>query len=128
MGLLSRPMVQSVDLYLVPVQPGNDFVALVHDGLFVLRADLVLELLVLHSALHVEGQRFEGVLGCDLVSLGLVLSPELLCLLHHLLNVLLAQPAYGRMKYKALYFLCNIYLFILCSCPTFFQLLSYISF
>lgn len=102
--------------YLVPVQPGNDFVAFVYDGLFVLRADLVLELLVLHSALHVEGQRLEGVLGCDLVSLGLVLNPETLCLLHHGLNVLLAQPPYGRMKYKALYLLCNIYFIIIFMC------------
>lgn len=93
----------SLDLYLVSVQPGNYFVALVYDGLFVLRADLVLELLVLHSALHVEGQRLKGVLGCDLVSLGLILRSELLCLLHHLLNVLLAQTPYWRIKYKVVY-------------------------
>lgn len=82
----------SLDFYLVPVQPGNDFIALVYDGLLVLRADLVLELLVLHRALHVEGEGLEGVLGRDLVSLGLVLNPELLSLLHHFLNVFLAQP------------------------------------
>lgn len=110
-----------MDFYLVPVQPGNDFVALVYDGLFVLRADLVLELLILHSALHVEGQRLKGVLGCDLVSLGLVLSSELLCLLHHFLNVFLAQPPYGRMKYKALYLGFNVYPYVLCSCTAYFS-------
>lgn len=98
-------------IYLVPVQPGNDFVALVYNGLFVLRADLVLELLILHSAFHVEGQRLKGVLGRDLVSLDLVLSPILLCLLHHFLNVLLAQPTYGRMNYKVLYLLFIAYSF-----------------
>lgn len=80
-----------LDFYLVPVQPGYDFIALVHNCFLVLWADLVLERLVLHGALHVEGQGLKRVLGCYLISLGLILGLELFCLLHHFLNVFLAQ-------------------------------------
>lgn len=85
-----------LDFYLIPVQPGYDFIALVHNCFLVLWADLVLEFLVLHGALHVEGQRLQRVLGCYLISLGLILSPELFCLLHHFLNVFLAQAPLGE--------------------------------
>lgn len=85
--------------YLVSVQPCNDFVALVHNSLLVLWADLVLEFLILYGALHVKGKRFKGILGCHFLPLDFILSPELLCFLHHALNVFFAQPACDRIKF-----------------------------
>ncbi|KAJ0000281.1 hypothetical protein NQD34_012123, partial [Periophthalmus magnuspinnatus] len=81
-------------LYLVLVQPCNDLVALVHNGLLILWTDLVLQLLVLHGALHVESQRLQGILGRDFFSLHVIFGLKLLCFLHHALNILLAQTAY----------------------------------
>lgn len=90
------------ELNLVPVQPGDDFVALVDDGFFVLGADLVLELLILYGALHVKGQGLQGVLGCHLVSLGIILSLELLRLMDHFFNVFFAQSSCEDIRHTAL--------------------------
>ena len=78
-------------LYLVLVEPADDFVALLHDLLLVLVTDLAGELLILHGGLHVEGVRLQRVLGGDLVTLDIIFVLVLLSLLHHALNVLLAE-------------------------------------
>lgn len=97
---VTKSQLNLYSIYLVSVQPRNYFIALVHNSLFVLRADLVLELLIFHGALQVEGQRLEWIFGCDFVSLSFIFWLELLCFLHHAFNVLLAQPPYLEIKYK----------------------------
>merc|ERR1719300_1338302 len=76
---------------LVRVQPGDYLSALVDDLLLVLLTDLVLDLLVLDGGLHLEGVGLEGVLGGDAVLLLVVLVLVLLRLVHHALDLLLAQ-------------------------------------
>ena len=93
---------------LVFVEPVDDLVALVGDLLLVVVADLVLELLVLHRALHVEGVALQAVLGADAVALRLVLSLVLVGVTHHTLDVLLRQPT-CRGTYKK----CGIYVGVL---------------
>merc|ERR1719300_1041272 len=78
---------------LVGVQPRDHLSALVDDLLLVLLADLVLDLLVLNGGLHLEGIGLEGVLGGDAVLLLVVLVLVLLRLVHHALDLLLAQAA-----------------------------------
>ena len=78
---------------LVGIQPGDDLTALVRDGLAVVSGDLVLDLIVLDGGLHVEGIALKGVLSGDSVSLFVVLSTVLLCIVDHALNVLLGETA-----------------------------------
>ena len=82
--------------HLVLVEPLDDLVALVDDGLLVVVADLVLELLVLDGALHVEGVALQAVLGGDAVALLLVLRLVLVGVAHHPLDLLLRQATWNR--------------------------------
>ncbi|CAO2609106.1 NAD-specific glutamate dehydrogenase [Lemmus lemmus] len=77
----------------VGVQPGDDLLALVQHLPLVRLAELALEALVLHGALHVEGIGLERVLGRHPLALHVVLGLVPLGLLHHALDLLLAQPA-----------------------------------
>uniref|UniRef100_A0A087YSI9 Uncharacterized protein n=1 Tax=Poecilia formosa TaxID=48698 RepID=A0A087YSI9_POEFO len=78
---------------LVVLQPADGLLALVHHLLLVLLADLALQALVLHAALHGESVGLQGVLGSYLVPLQLVLGFVLLGVLHHPLDLLFAQSA-----------------------------------
>ena len=78
---------------LVGVQPLDGLVALVIDGLAVVVADLVLDLLVVDGGLHVEAVGLEAVLGRDALLLLLVLGLELLGVVNHALNLLLGEAA-----------------------------------
>uniref|UniRef100_A0A1I8I9W5 Secreted protein n=1 Tax=Macrostomum lignano TaxID=282301 RepID=A0A1I8I9W5_9PLAT len=78
---------------LVGVEPLDDVVALVQDGLLVVLGDLVLELLVLDSLAHGEGVALERVLGRDALLLLVVLGLVALGLVDHPLDVLLAETA-----------------------------------
>uniref|UniRef100_A0AAG5CQB1 Uncharacterized protein n=1 Tax=Anopheles atroparvus TaxID=41427 RepID=A0AAG5CQB1_ANOAO len=73
--------------------PLDRIVALVQHQRLVAVGDLVLQLVVLHGCLHVEAVRLERVLGGDRLLLLLVLGAVLLRLVHHALDVLLAQAA-----------------------------------
>merc|ERR1719184_579187 len=76
---------------LVTVQPTKSIVTLADDTLpFILR-NLVLQLLVIKSRLHVETIRFKPVLRRNAFLLLFILSFELLCIIDHLLNVFLRQ-------------------------------------
>merc|ERR1719184_468157 len=76
---------------LVAVQPTKSIVTLADDTLpFILR-NLVLQLLVIKSRLHVETIRFKPVLRRNAFLLLFILSFELLCIIDHLLNVFLGQ-------------------------------------
>ncbi|ETE67606.1 hypothetical protein L345_06605, partial [Ophiophagus hannah] len=66
------------------------------DLLLVLWRQLVLQLLVFRRALHVEGQRLQGVLCSYLLPLDLVLRFVLLCFLDHAFDLLFAKTAWGR--------------------------------
>merc|ERR1711963_1007132 len=79
--------------HLVRVQPLDALVALVLDLLLVRVRDGRLHLLLVHGGLHVEAVGLEPVLGADPLALLLVLRLVLLCLVHHLLDVLLGQAA-----------------------------------
>ena len=83
--------------YLVLVKPANDFITFVHDLLLVLIADLARKLLILHGGLHVEGVRLQRVLGGDLVTLDIIFVLVFLGILHHALNVFLAEATWGGM-------------------------------
>jgi len=78
---------------LVGIEPLDGLAALVGDGLDLVRGNLVLDLVVFDSLLHLESIGLELVLGLDLVLLGLVLSLELLGVVDHLLDVLLGKSA-----------------------------------
>ena len=82
--------------HLVLVEPLDDLVALVDNGLLVVVADLVLELLVLDGALHVEGVALQAVLGGDAVALLLILRLVLVGVTHHPLDLLLRQATWNR--------------------------------
>merc|ERR1712004_221509 len=68
---------------LVGVQPLDGLVALVVDGLLVVFADLVLDLVVVESGLHVEAVALKSILGRNPVLLLVVLSLELLSITDH---------------------------------------------
>ena len=106
--------------YLVLVQPANDFITFVHDLLLVLVADLAGELLVLHGGLHVEGVRLQGVLGGDLVPLDIIFVLVLLSLLHHALDVLLAEATCDKSDRVSIRDR-PIWIFFLGQIPIFFQ-------
>merc|ERR1719433_907448 len=78
---------------LVGIQPLDGLVALVVDGLAVVLRDLVLQLLVVQSGLHVEAVGLEAVLGRDPVLLLVVLGLELLSVVDHALDLLLGEPS-----------------------------------
>merc|ERR1719331_60568 len=78
---------------LVSVQPLDRLVALVADGLLVVLGDLVLDLLVVQSRLHVEAVALQAVLGADPLLLLLVLGLKLLGVVDHALDLFLAEPA-----------------------------------
>merc|ERR1719184_710066 len=76
---------------LVAVQPTKSIVTLADDTLpFILR-NLVLQLLVIKSRLHVETVRFKPVLRRNAFLLLFILSLELLSIIDHLLNVFFGQ-------------------------------------
>merc|ERR1719184_90569 len=78
---------------LVTVQPTKSIVTLADDTLpFILR-NLVLQLLIIKSRLHVETIRFKPILRRYTFLLLFILSFELLCIIDHLLNVFLGQSA-----------------------------------
>ena len=77
--------------YLVLVQPLDDLVALLHDLVLVLVADLILDLLILHGGLHLERVALYGVLGGDTIPLGLVVLLVFLGVGNHPLDVLLGE-------------------------------------
>merc|ERR550532_260347 len=76
---------------LVSVQPCNDLIALLHDCLLFVLADLVLQLLVLHGGLHVEAIRLQTVLGSNTLLLLVIFGLEFLGIGNHALNVFLGQ-------------------------------------
>merc|ERR1719189_3158561 len=78
---------------LVGVQPLDGLVALVGDRLLVVLADLVLNLFVVQGGLHVEAVALQPVLGGDPFLLLVILSLELLSVVHHPLDLLLRQSA-----------------------------------
>merc|ERR1719285_412561 len=78
---------------LIGVQPLDGLVALVRDGLLVILAYLVLDLLVVQGGLHVEAVALQPVLGRDPLLLLVILSLELLSVVDHPLDLLLGKPA-----------------------------------
>merc|ERR1711890_89012 len=78
---------------LVGVQPLNCFVTLIADGLAIVLRDLVLDLFVIQSSLHVEAVALESVLGRDPILLLFVICLEFLSIIDHALNLFLGQSA-----------------------------------
>merc|ERR1719154_680463 len=78
---------------LVGIKPLDGFVTLVSDLLHVIFRDLILHLLIIKSGLHVEAVALKTILGRDPLLLLLIISFELLGIIHHALNVLLGQTA-----------------------------------
>merc|ERR1719193_1389571 len=76
---------------LVGIEPLDGFVTLISDGLHVILGYLVLNLLIIESSFHVEAVAFKLVLGRDPVLLLVILSLELLCIIHHPLNLFFGQ-------------------------------------
>merc|ERR1712212_788879 len=76
---------------LVGIEPLDGFVTLVGDGLHVILGYLVLDLLIIESSLHVEAVAFKLVLSRDPVLLLVILSLELLGIIHHPLNLFFGQ-------------------------------------
>ena len=79
-------------VYLVGVDPRDDFVALVEHSLAIVVTDLVLQLVVFHRLFHVERVALQRVLRLKTVSLSVVLLLVLLRVVYHLLDLFLAQP------------------------------------
>ncbi|KAI5097192.1 hypothetical protein C0J45_12501, partial [Silurus meridionalis] len=78
---------------LVVLQQANGFVAPLNDFLLVLFTDFCFHVFIFNAVFHIKGVRLQRVLGCNLLSLEIVLCFVLICFLHHPLNLLLAQPA-----------------------------------
>merc|ERR1719154_795612 len=78
---------------LVSVKPLDGFITLVSDLLHVIFRDLVLNLLIIKSGLHVKAVALKTILGRDPLLLLFIISLELLGIIHHALNVLLRQTA-----------------------------------
>merc|ERR1719427_2343536 len=76
---------------LVSIEPLDGFVALISDGLHVILGYLVLYLLIIKCSLHVEAVAFQLVLSGDSVLLLVILSLELLRIIHHPLDLFLGQ-------------------------------------
>merc|ERR1719446_178588 len=76
---------------LVSIEPLDGFVTLVCDGLHVILGNLVLDLLIIECSFHVEAVAFQFVLSRDSVLLLVILSLELLGIIHHPLNFFLGQ-------------------------------------
>merc|ERR1712070_735271 len=75
------------------VQPAHDLVDLVLDGLLVILADGILELLVIDLVLHVVSIALEAILGIDTLLGARILLSELLSLTDHTLDVVLGETA-----------------------------------
>merc|ERR1719357_560128 len=87
-------LIELLDLgKLVGVQPLDGLVALVVDGLLVVFADLVLNLVVIESGLHVKAVALKSILGRNPVLLLIVLSLELLSITDHSLDFFLGKPS-----------------------------------
>merc|ERR1719264_1188695 len=78
---------------LIGIQPLDSFITLVSDGLHIILGDLVLDLVILKSGLHVEAVALQPILGRNPVLLLVILCLELLGIIHHPLNLLLGQAA-----------------------------------
>merc|ERR1712047_184177 len=78
---------------LVGVQPLDGLIALVVDSLLVVFADLVLDLVVIESGLHIEAVALKSILGRNPVLLLVVLSLELLSITDHSLDFFLGKPS-----------------------------------
>merc|ERR1719370_1618886 len=78
---------------LVGVQPLDGLIALVVDSLLVVFADLVLDLVVIESGLHIEAVALKSILGRNPVLLLVVLSLELLSITDHSFNFFLGKPS-----------------------------------
>ena len=78
---------------LVSVKPLDCFVTLLHNLLLVLLTDLVLQVIVLESGLHVKAVGLKTILGGNFLLLLLIISLKLLCIRDHLLYFLLGQTA-----------------------------------
>merc|ERR1719517_412940 len=78
---------------LVGVQPLDGLIALVVDSLLVVFADLVLDLVVIESGLHIEAVALKSILGRNPVLLLVVLSLELLSIADHSFDFLLGKPS-----------------------------------
>merc|ERR1719278_385736 len=76
---------------LVGIEPLDGFVTLVSNGLHVILRYLILNLLIIESSFHVEAVAFKLVLSRDPVLLLVILSLELLGIIHHPLNLLFGQ-------------------------------------
>ncbi|KAL0602270.1 glutamate dehydrogenase [Plecturocebus cupreus] len=80
--------------HLVSVEPVDHLLTLVEDLVFVLFANLAPQLLVFHRLLDVVGIGLQGVFGRDSVAIRLILRLVPLRLLHHPVNVVLAQTTF----------------------------------
>merc|ERR1719193_2031302 len=78
---------------LVSIQPLDCFITLVVDLLSVILRDLVLQLFILDSCLHVEAVALQTILGRDSVLLLLIISLELFSIGHHALNLFLGESS-----------------------------------
>ena len=78
---------------LVSVKPLDCFVTLLHNLLLVLLTDLVLQVIVLESGLHVKAVGLKTILGGNFLLLLLIISLKILCIRDHLLYFLLGQTA-----------------------------------
>ena len=76
---------------LVLVQPVNDFLALVNHCLPFTLADLVLHLVILHCCPHIVCIALKAVLGCNTITLSIILGLVLLSFIHHSLDVVSTQ-------------------------------------
>merc|ERR1712180_563925 len=75
------------------LQPLDGLIALVVDSLLVVFADLVLDLVVIESGLHVEAVALKSILGRNPVLLLVVLSLELLSITDHSFDFFLRKPS-----------------------------------
>merc|ERR1719356_839972 len=78
---------------LVGVQPLDGLIALVVDSLLVVFADLVLDLVVIESGLHIEAVALKSILCRNPVLLLVVLSLELLSVTDHSFDLFLGKPS-----------------------------------
>merc|ERR1711990_232783 len=78
---------------LVHLKPSQRLIASIFDCFKVACCHFLPHAAPLNGGLHVEALRFQLISSCHLFSLGVIVSFELLCIIHHLLNVLLREPA-----------------------------------
>merc|ERR1719228_73044 len=78
---------------LVSIEPLDSLVTLVSDGLHIILGYLILDLVIIERSFHVEAVALKFILSRNPVLLLVILSLELLSVIHHPLYLLLGQAA-----------------------------------